>query len=96
MRKAHRTGRDVLTVSVRLEERHVQILSYLLDKYGSGSGCSSFSSRFRKMLERLDQRPLEHLQDEPLDPDDALPAEEAQPGEEEPYEPNIQFVDVEL
>lgn len=70
-----RRGRDVLTITVRLDQRHREILSYFINKY---AGCSgTFADRFRKMLEGIDDRALEHTydpdlpegQDQPMDPE---------------------------
>lgn len=95
-----RRGTDVLTFSVRLDETHSTILFKLLDKFGSGfKGHSApsavLSVRFRKMLRALEEQLMPKQPEE----DSQLPAaqgeEEEEPEEEaeQPYTPNIQFVD---
>lgn len=65
MKKAMRRGTDVITVTVRLNDKDAQILNYLLDKYGSGFRAWTFSSKFRNMIRRIDDRAFEHVNDPP-------------------------------
>jgi hypothetical protein len=66
-----RRGSDKYTISVRLSEEHMKILSYLIRKYEAGFGLITFSSQFRKMPEGIDRRPFEHYEDSVTDEDPA-------------------------
>ena len=75
-----RRGRDILTLSVRLDLKHKEILMYLIEKYAKppfNKETRRLSNRFRSMLEGIDDRAFEHVHDpDPTpeeDPEDQTP-----------------------
>ena len=68
----------MLTLSVRLDQKHKDILMYLIEKYSKPvftKDSKRLSNRFRSMLEGIDDRAFEHVHD----PDPDLTPEEEDP-----------------